>query len=267
MIGLDSRAHITLSKPFRRQAAWPAARRDGRQGLHRGEPRDGGELQPGGFQGIRYGGRSGEHAGGHAGAVLRGARDHREVARGRQHVTSSPSTTFPSLWWRNAIPPGPTSPGASRTRSRIRPDSHPACRRAAEAQVRPRDHQRPDGVRAVHLDDHPPGGRHRAHGRRVLVLRAHPRRRSGNAGSWPSGARGAGVATRKRHRHRVRDGPSGEGSGHRHRPAPVCDQQAVTNLVKNAGEAIEARLQHTPEPPGRIAVSIVERRRTRSPST
>ena len=34
--------------------------------------------------------------------------------------------------------------------------------------------------------------------------------------------------------------------------------QALTNLAKNAGEAIEARLQATPEPPGRIEVAIAE---------
>jgi two-component system nitrogen regulation sensor histidine kinase NtrY len=34
--------------------------------------------------------------------------------------------------------------------------------------------------------------------------------------------------------------------------------QALTNLAKNAGEAIEARLQNTPEPPGRIAVTVAE---------
>jgi two-component system nitrogen regulation sensor histidine kinase NtrY len=34
--------------------------------------------------------------------------------------------------------------------------------------------------------------------------------------------------------------------------------QALTNLAKNAGEAIEARLQHTPDPPGRIAVTVAE---------
>jgi len=34
--------------------------------------------------------------------------------------------------------------------------------------------------------------------------------------------------------------------------------QALTNLAKNAGEAIEARLHHTPQPPGRIEVAIAE---------
>ena len=35
--------------------------------------------------------------------------------------------------------------------------------------------------------------------------------------------------------------------------------QAITNLVKNAKESIEARLEEKPEPPGRIRVSVFER--------
>lgn len=43
----------------------------------------------------------------------------------------------------------------------------------------------------------------------------------------------------------------------------VCDRrqitQALTNIVKNAVEAVEARVQATPEPSGRIAMRIVEK--------
>ena len=52
-------------------------------------------------------------------------------------------------------------------------DADPAFGRAAAPQIRQGDHRGPRGLRPVHRHDHPPGRRHRPHGRRVLVLRAH----------------------------------------------------------------------------------------------
>ena len=52
-------------------------------------------------------------------------------------------------------------------------DPDPALGRAHPAQIRQGHHHRPRGLRSVHRHDRPPGRRHQAHGRRVLVLRPH----------------------------------------------------------------------------------------------
>ena len=54
------------------------------------------------------------------GAQFLGARHQRAGRRSPSTATSSPSTTSPSWCWRSAPRPGPISPGASPTRSRIR---------------------------------------------------------------------------------------------------------------------------------------------------
>ncbi len=114
----------------------------------------------------------------------------------------------------------------------------PAFGRASETEIWRRSHQRSRSVPAMHRHDHPPGGRYRADGGRVLVLRAHadagdaPRKRAGASAS-------GGVPAARRLSPDRRSRPV--------RPSQTvafeCDgrlvSQALTNVLKNATEAIE----------------------------
>ena len=93
-------------------------------------------------------------------------------------------------------------------------------------------------VRAVHRHHRAPGRRHQAHGRRVLALRAHAE---------------AGDGRRRRRRHRAADGVPDAGRQCRHRYRrrdrrrpdagafrPPADLAGLTNVIKNATEAIAA---------------------------
>ncbi len=59
-----------------------------------------------------------------------------------------------------------------RSRDQESADADPALRRAAQAPLRPAHRRGQGSFRPVHRHDHPPGRRHQAHGRRVLLLRA-----------------------------------------------------------------------------------------------
>ena len=99
---------------------------------------------------------------------------------------------------------------AHRPRDQESADADPALGRAPEAPLRP-SHRRGQGcVRPVHRHDHPPGRRHQAHGRRVLVLRPDA--------EGPAGAR-------RPHRLRPPGGLSDAGrpAGHRFRGAAARD--------------------------------------------
>ncbi len=62
---------------------------------------------------------------------------------------------------------------AHRPRDQEPADADPALGRAPAAQVPQGAHRRPGDLRPLHRDHHPPGRRHRPHGRRVLGLRPH----------------------------------------------------------------------------------------------
>jgi nitrogen fixation/metabolism regulation signal transduction histidine kinase len=81
-----------------------------------------------------------------------------------------------------------------------------------------RDHDRPAGVRAVHRNDHPPGRRHRPHGRRVLRLRPHAERRARAARPQPDRQGSAGAAAGERQRPRVPTRPARQPAGPAGRP-------------------------------------------------
>ena len=93
-------------------------------------------------------------------------RGRREVLRrhGRRHHRPRLGAALLRLGRRGA---------AHRPRDQEPADPDPAVGRAHPAPLRQGDHRGPRGLRPVHRHDHPPGRRHRPHGRRVLGLRPH----------------------------------------------------------------------------------------------
>ena len=70
-------------------------------------------------------------------------------------------------------------------------DADPALGRAPAPPLRQGDHRGPRGLRPVHRHDHPPGRRHRPHGRRVLVLRPHAEAGASRCATCPKSIREA----------------------------------------------------------------------------
>ena len=80
---------------------------------------------------------------------------------------------------------------AHRARDQEPADAHPAFRRAAEAPLPEADQGRSGDLLDLHRHHHPPGRRHRPHGRRVLVVRPHAApdgAARGRQGALPAGA-------------------------------------------------------------------------------
>ena len=78
-----------------------------------------------------------------------------------------------------------------RARDQEPADADPALRRTAQAPLRPQYRRGQGSLRSMHRHDHPAGRRHQAHGRRVLVLRAHAEGAAGQRRSHRLRAPGA----------------------------------------------------------------------------
>ncbi len=129
---------------------------------------------------------------------------------------------------------------AHRARDQEPADADPALGRAHPAQIRQGDHHRPRDLRPVHRHDRAAGRRHQAHGRRVLVLRPHAeasarrrghRRRSSGRCLFLMRV-GASRDRASSRTCRIRRSWPGSTGG--------CVSQAITNIIKNATEAIAA---------------------------
>ena len=118
------------------------------------------------------------------------------------------------------------------------------------------------GLRPMHRHDHPPGRRHQAHGRRVLVLRAHAeadaRRGRPRRDRPPGRVPDAGRPSRDRHRRTT---------CRTSRSIARFDRrllsQALTNIVKNATEAIAGACRRTSAASGAHPVVRLARERRR----
>ena len=121
----------------------------------------------------------------------------------------------------------------------------------------------PEVFAAMHRHHHPPGRRHRPHGRRVLLLRAHA---------------GAGDAPRESRRNCCARPCSCSASPTRRSPSSVtaptdpvhfeCDgrlvSQALTNVLKNAARGASPRASpRATTTPGRIAIDAAGSRHNR----
>ncbi len=97
----------------------------------------------------------------------------------------------------------------------------PALGRATAAQIRLRDQGRRRHVQAMHRYHRAPGGRHQAHGGRVLALRPHAEAGDGIRGRGRHRPPGGVPAARRqcRHRHRRRD----RGRAHAREVRPPAD--------------------------------------------
>jgi two-component system nitrogen regulation sensor histidine kinase NtrY len=109
----------------------------------------------------------------------------------------------------------------------------------------------------LHRHHHPPGRRHRPHGRRVLVLRPHAAAdgaAGGRQGALPAGAvPAAQAAIRTSATSRLPD-----------QAVPlICDRRAgrqvLTNILKNSAEAIEGREAHPARPCRRARFTLTLR--------
>ncbi len=145
---------------------------------------------------------------------------------------------------------------AHRARDQEPADADPALCRASQAQICRRDIHRSGSLRPMHGHHHPAGRRHRTHGRRILLLCAHAdashaaRERAGTHRS----RRCSCSASRIRRSHSRPAFP-------RIRSDLECDgrlvAQALTNVLKNAGEAVSARIAKGDDAtPGRIVIAL-----------
>ena len=149
---------------------------------------------------------------------------------------------------------------ADRARDQEPADPDPARHRAAQPPLSQADRDRPRAVRGTDQHDHPPGRRTAEDGRRVLLLRA--------AAQAGVPQRGPGrVSPARRCSSRKSRGPDIDFSfaAEGEIGTIACDRhqfgQAMTNVLKNAVEAIEARAKDAgADYRGRIAVAHARRR-------
>ena len=166
-------------------------------------------------------------------------RDQRAGPQRRARPRRSPSTTSPISC--SAQRTSAWADVARRIAHEIKnpADADPALGRAHPPQVRQGDHHRPRGVRSMHGHHRPAGRRHQAHGRRVLVLRPHAEADDRQRGSRRDDPAGGLHDADRASRDRVRRSDPADGP----LVAPFDRRlvsQAVTNIVKNATEAIAA---------------------------
>ena len=183
-----------------------------------------------------------QRAGAGRGARLRGD--------ARRHHRPRPAQRT-SAWARRGPP--------HRPRDQEPADPDPALGRAHPAQVRQGHHRRQGGVRPVHRDDHAPGGRDQAHGRRVLVLRpdaeARDRRERPHRDRQAEPVHDAGGASRTSTSRSRPTGGAGSAredrGGLRHPAAQPGDHQHPQERRRGGGRGARGRArqgQDRPEP-------------------
>ena len=168
----------------------------------------------------------------------------RERHHARRHQRSRHRATHRGLGRRR--PP-------HRPRDQESADPDPALGRKAQAPLRPA-HRRGQGrLRPVHRHDHPAGRRHQAHGRRVLVVRADAQGAPG--ARRPDRLRAPGALPHAGRPCRTSISRSGC------RETPVFADfdrrlisQALTNVLKNASEGIDALGEHHEK--GKVLVTL-----------
>ena len=136
-------------------------------------------------------------------------------------------------------------------------DADPAFGRAAAAQIRQVDHRGPGGLLPMHRHDRAPGRRHQAHGRRVLEIRPHAQGGDGAPRTSPTRCARPCSCMRVGNADIDIDLELAED------PMPArfdrrLISQALTNIIKNATEAIAAVPQ---DERGRGRIRVTQRAR------
>ena len=190
-----------------------------------------------------------------------GARDERTIGRGRsrlcrdarRHHRSRQRAAHLRLGRRRA---------PHRARDQEPADADPAFGRAPAPQIRQGHHRGSRDLRAMHRHDRAPGRRHPPHGRRVLALLAHAEARHRSRKTWPTRSSrrcsscGSGMPTSiSRPRFPTIRMPA--------RFDRRLISQALTNIIKNATEAISRACRKAPARAASTCRSTRDRRRDR----